>query len=172
MTKTGHIATITQLEDAAITTYDKRDLGDSINIIDKDIDNQIHQQEDLVNNNDSKGIVLGTGRSPIAANTTVKFESEKVINEKVRFTPEGYKVLGIQFISRLKWDKIISISIIHMLFIYTFLHITKLPKSLWTYPWGEYITKLCYFLLFSEYYYTLYFLICHIWVSKKWRVRV
>lgn len=135
MTKTGHIATITQLEDAAITTYDKRDLGDSLNIIDKDIDNQICQQEDLVNNNDSgKGIVLGTGH---VANSTVKYESEKVINEKVRYDPSGYNYFGYKFVSKLKWDKIISISIIHMLFIYTFFNVTSLPVSFWTYPWGK-----------------------------------
>lgn len=138
MTKTGHIATITQMEDAAIANYDKRggaaaasSAGDSINIVDKDLDNQICEvvQEDLVNNNESKGVVLG--------HSSVKDEDVSVIYDKVKYDPRGHNYLGFHFISKLKFDKIISISIIHMLFIYTFFNTEQLPTSIWTYFWGK-----------------------------------
>lgn len=131
MTKTGHIATITQLEDAAIS-YDKRDIGDSVNIIDKDLDNQICEvvQEDLVNNNESKGVVLGDKHSAV-------IEDDSVINEKVSYSADGYDYLGFRFLSKLKFPNIIGICVIHMLFVYTFFNTQQLPTSLWTYAWGK-----------------------------------
>lgn len=144
MTKTGHIATITQLEDAAIANCHKRSsagsaTGDTINIVDRDLDNQKCEivQDDLVNNNASKGVVLG--------HSSVKDEDESTIYDKVKYDPRGHNYLGFHFISRLKFDKIISISIIHMLFIYTFFNTEQLPVSIWTYVWGK--DKLFFFFL-------------------------
>lgn len=138
MTKTGHIATITKLEDAAIM-YDKRDIGDSVNIVDQDLDNQICEvvQDDLVNNNDSKGVSHGDGDDNKHTGTTVRNEPESVIHQKVKYHPDGYDYFGIRFVSKLKFDKIIGICVIHGLFVYTFLNTDQLPKSFWTYAWGK-----------------------------------
>ena len=153
MTKTGHIATITTLEDAI--TYHKTDsANDSVHFNDKNVGDkqkcEVVREEDeydLVNNNDIKqhdkqlnennnrevnGADAGAGAGTVA-DGQVEPLAEKFHKE------EYYEYFGYRFESKLKWLNIFGITLIHMLFVYAIFNRQPFPNSLWTYVWGMYL---------------------------------
>lgn len=147
MTKTGHVATITQLEHEIEQNVVK---NNTVNIVDNDYDRQKCEivQEDLLNNNEIKGVVLCDSKYDLVVDSNGRPTGTVVADIEPPQT-EKFKYFGFEFDSKLKWDNIIGIVIIHLLFIYTMVCSHPLPKNYQTYLWGKYFIS--HFIIFMVY---------------------
>lgn len=136
MTKTGHVATITQLEHEIKQNVVK---NNTVNIVDNDYDRQKCEivQEDLLNNNEIKGVVLCDSKYDLVLDSNGR-PTGTVVADIPPAQAEKYKYFGFEFDSKLKWDNIIGIVIIHLLFVYTMVCSHPLPRMYQTYLWGKY----------------------------------
>lgn len=137
MTKTGHVATITQLEHEIEQNVVK---NNTVNIVDNDYDRQKCEivQEDLLNNNEIKGVVLCDSKYDLVLDSNGR-PTGTVPADIAPVQAEKYKYFGFEFDSKLKWDNITGIVIIHLLFVYTMLCSHPLPRMYQTYLWGKYL---------------------------------
>lgn len=159
MTKTGHVATITQLEHEIEQNVVK---NNTVNIVDNDYDRQKCEivQEDLLNNNEIKGVVLCDSKYDLVLDSNGR-PTGTVPADIAPVQAEKYKYFGFEFDSKLKWDNITGIVIIHLLFVYTMVSSHPLPRLYQTYLWGKYL-PFHYLLYFLFYLPTLIHIrICH-----------
>lgn len=133
MTKTDQVTTITQLENELNEKFRK---NATVNIS-TDYDRQKCEivQEDLQNNNEIKCGVLCDYKYEAGEAKTLK----PIAAEPIQ--PKTHKVFGLNFLefgAPLKWDNIIGIIVIHLLFVYALICAIPLPKFWQTYAWGKY----------------------------------
>lgn len=137
MTKTGHVATITQLEHEIKQNVVK---NNTVNIVDNDYDRQKCEivQEDLLNNNEIQGVVLCDSKYDLVLDSQGR-PTGTIAADNAPVQTGKYNYFGFEFDSKLKWDNIIGIVIIHLLFVYTMLCSHSLPRLYQTYLWGKYL---------------------------------
>lgn len=155
MTKTGHVATITQLEHEI---NEKTVRNNTVNIVDNDFDRQKCEivEEDLLNNNEIKCGVLCNTECQLPTQHAEKVATSVGQSLDTASAPtaieqqQKHRFFGFEFDSKLKWDNIIGIVIIHLLFVYTMLCQKPLPQHFLTYFWGK--SKYFFFFLFRTIY--------------------
>lgn len=104
-------------------------------IVDVDTEDMDNNNVDSKNQNQSSesggkqvGSASHVGQSGVAnANVDANMDDEPV---------QLYNYFGFKVGARLKWPNIIGITVIHIMFLYTFVHNPFLPR-IYTYFWGE-----------------------------------
>lgn len=119
--------------------------GHSFDVTVDDMDNN-NVSDNNHNNQRNGGDVVGGGVDIITAAigaasnidppATATEAADTETNTKSGHADDEYVYFGFKVGAKLKWTNIIGIIIIHMMFVYTFMHNPFLP-SIYTYAWGK-----------------------------------